>query len=153
MGNRQGGFLYADDEVLQGVTLALKRVDRDAKKEWARSMRTQGTRVWRSAIRQRTRIPQDRIFGRGSVRWSMTGKGTAKVTTRALSGGLGDGTNVRGGRDWALIDFGGANPRLPARNPRGRVVHGAIEPFGSWMGQMAVRTLADTIREAVNVDE
>ena len=149
MGNTPGGFLYADDDVLRGVTLALKRVDRDVKKEWARSMRTQGTRVWRSAIRQRTRIPQDRVFGRANVRWSMTGKGTATVAARPLSGGLGADAPAR---ELRWIDFGGRNPRLPARDPRGRVVYGALEPFGSWMGQMSLRTLADTVREAVNVD-
>lgn len=146
MAARPGGFLYADDDVLRGVTLALRRVDRDARKEWAKSMRTTGTRVWRSAVDKRRRLPQDRIFGRPSVAWSMGGKGTAKVKVQPLSGGLGTGD-----RDWALVDFGTATPRgrqLPRRVPAGRVVFGAVDPFGRWMGAMALRTTADLIRDA-----
>ena len=34
----------------------------------------------------------------------------------------------------------------------GRVAYGALEPFGEYMGQMAVATVADLIREATNGD-
>ena len=151
MGSRPGGFLYADDEVLTGVTLALKKVDREAKKEWAKAMRTTGTSLFRSAVSKRQHLAQDKMFGTASIRWSMTGKGTAVVRLRPLSGGLGDGTHTRGGRDWALIEFGSASPRgrqMPRRVPTGRVVYGALEPLGSYMGSMALRTVADLIREA-----
>lgn len=174
MPNRPGGFLYADDDVLRGVTLALRQVDRDARKEWARAVRTDGRRVWRSALSKRQTLPQDRIFGTASVSWTMAGKGTAKVKVRPLSGTLGDGdaTTPRD-RDWALIDFGTKQQRstvaahtrkgvkvrqfdrrttLPRQVQQGRVVYGALDPFGRWLGQMALATAADLIRQATNGD-
>lgn len=148
MANRPGNFLYADLDVLRGVTLALKQIDRDVKKEWAAAMRTSGTRVWRSAITQRKYLPQDAVFGTASVSWSMGGKGTAKVGSKPLSGTLG----VAGGRDLRAVEFGSkkGDPRLKRYDSRGRVAYGALRPFGSYMGQMALKTLADAIREAAN---
>ena len=116
MGSRPGGFLYADDEVLTGVTLALKKVDREAKKEWAKAMRTTGTTLFRSAVSKRQHLAQDKIFGTASIRWSMTGKGTAVVRARPLSGDLG----AQGAREMRFVDFGTADPRLPRRVPTGR---------------------------------
>ena len=75
----------------------------------------------------------------------MGGKGVAVVKVKPLSGGLDEGR---------YIDFGSrrdTSGRLPRYDPRGRVVYGALTPFGSWMGQMAVKTLADTIRDAANM--
>lgn len=147
MAGRPGGWLYADDDVLRGVTLALKKIDRDAKKEWAKAMRTTGTRVWRSAVTKRQTLAQDQIFGTASVTWSMGGKGTAKVRPRPLSGTLG----VDGGRDMRTVEFGSrrGDPRISARyRSQGRVVYGALEPFGSYMGQMALQTVADMLRDA-----
>ena len=146
MAGRPGGWLYADDDVLRGVTLALKKIDRDAKKEWAKAMRTTGTRVWRSAVQKRQHLPQDRMYSTASVAWSMGGKGTAKVRLRQLSGGL----PATGTREWAYVEFGskrGTNG-LPRHVSTGRVAYGALEPFGAYMGQMALKTVADLIREA-----
>ena len=61
-------FLDIDNTALAGMALALKKVDKDAKKEWSKAMRTSGTRVWRSAVDKRKTLPQDRIFGLASVR-------------------------------------------------------------------------------------
>ena len=153
MAGRPGGFLYADDDVLAGVTLALKRIDRDVRKEWARAMRTSGTAVWRSAVTKRQYLPQDKMFRTASIAWSMTGKGTAKVSVKPLSGGAGQPGNPGP----LVVDFGDKDNRYgdtsgPAPFPRydrsGRVVHAALDPFGRWFGQMALATVADLIREA-----
>lgn len=149
--NRPGNWLYADLDVLRGVTLALKQVDKEAKKEWAKSMRTTGTRVWRSAVSKRQTLAQDDVFGRASVRWSMTGKGVAVVKAKPLSGTLGDA----GGRDMRTVEFGSKkrDPRIVARyRQQGRVAYAALEPFGKYMGQMSVATVADLIREATGGD-
>ena len=151
MPNRPGGFLYADDDVLRGVTLALRQVDRDARKEWARAVRTDGTRVWRSAVDKRRTLTQDDVFGTAAVSWSMTGKGAAKVKPRPLSGTLG----VAGARDLRTVEFGSKrrDPRILTRyRTTGRVVYGALDPFGRWLGQMALATVADLIRQATNGD-
>lgn len=149
MPNRPGNWLYADLDVLKGVTLALKNIDRDAKKEWAKAMRTTGTRVWRSAVSKRQTLAQDQVFGTASVRWSMTGKGTAVVKAKPLSGSMGDA----GGRDLRVVEFGSkkGDPRIVTRyRDQGRVAYGALRPFGAYMGQMAVATVADLIREATD---
>ena len=151
MPNRPGNWLYADLDVLRGVTLALKQVDREAKKEWAKAMRTTGTKVWRSAVTKRQTLPQDRVFGTASVSWSMGGKGTAKVKPRPLSGTLGKD----GARELRTVEFGSkkGDPRITTRyRTEGRVAYGALQPFGEYMGQMALATVADLIREATNGD-
>ena len=135
-------FLDVDERAITGMALALKQVDKEAKKEWAKAMRTTGTRVWRSAVDKRKRIPQDRIFGRAALRWSQGAKGTAVVAVKPLSGGL----------EWPLLIDHGAkngNPRLPRYTRTGRVVGGAMIPFGKYMGQMALKTTADLIRDNV----
>lgn len=152
-----GGFLYTDEDVLAGVTLALRNVDREMRKEWARAMRTTGTTVWRSAVTKRQYLPQDKMFRTASIAWSMTGKGTAKVGIRPLSGGAG-GPGAPGG---LVVDFGDKDGRYgdtsgPAPFTRydrsGRVVYAALVPFGRWFGQMALATVADLIREATYGD-
>ena len=158
MGATRGNFLDLDTDTLTGVTLALKKVDKEAKKEWARSMRTTGTRVWRSAVRNRMQTRQDRaMFGRASVRWSQGGKGVAVVATKTLSGGAG-GSGAPGP---LTLDFGDKDGRYgstagtapwPRYKSQGRVVHGALYPFGRYMGQMSLKVLADEIRDAAGVD-
>lgn len=144
--------MYADDQVLRGVTLALKKVDKEAKKEWAKAMRTTGTRVWRSTIRNRKSRPQDQIFGAASVRWSQGGKGVAVVRTKPLSGGWPGALVVDfGDKDGRYGRTSGRAP-FPRYESTGRVVYGALDPFGQWMGAMSLRTLADSIREAANME-
>jgi len=138
-------FLQIDDTALAGMALALKKVDKEAKQEWAKAMRSTGTRVWSSAISNRKYLAQDRLFGRAAVRWTQGGRGTATVVVKPLSGG------------WEYpgpIDFGAKNPRgrqFPRYNSSGRVVAPAMTPLGSFMGQMALKTTADLIRDAAGV--
>ena len=142
-------YLQVDTEALQGMALALKKVDREARKEWARATRTSGTSVWRSAISKRTTLSQDKVFGSATVSMSMGGRGVAKVSARPLSGGLG-----RDARESRIVEFGSraGDPRIVARyNSGGRVAYAALKPFGSWLGQMMLKTTADLIRDAGNV--
>lgn len=155
-------FLTADDDALRGVTLALKHIDRDSKKEIAAATRNYLRPYWQRAVETRKTLPQDKIFGRANIRWSMGGKGTATVTVRPLSGdkkgkrsghGLGEGKwKQQPDREWALIDFGGKADQLPRRTPSGRVVYGAVPGLGSLAGKTWLRAVADTIRDATNGD-
>lgn len=140
-----GSFLHADTDVLRGMALALRQVDKQAKAEWAKAMRSTGSRVWASTVDKRKTLPQDRVFGRAAVRWSQGGYGVATVTIRPLSGGL---------QVWQAIDFGSkaGTGRLPRYTPTGRVVYGAIPALGRYMGAMSAAALADTIRDTVGGD-
>ena len=184
---RPGGFLYADDDTLVGVTLALSRIDREAKKEWAKAMRGAGSRYWRQAVASAKSQPQDKVFGAANVRWSMGGKGTATVKIRPLSGfpddTPGDGIGVDPRAPWQVIDFGNKRSRrtaqrgpyrrrtkgtagtvdahpfdlpvrsLPRHVPTGRIVWGSVDGLGRYMGAMALRTVADLVRDAAGVTD
>ena len=56
-----------------------------------------------------------------------------------------------------VVDFGDKDGRYgrtssdapwPGYDGAGRVIYGALDPFGRWFGQMALATVADLIREA-----
>jgi len=137
-----GDFLKIDTDALTGMALALKNVDRDARKEWAAAMRGTGNQLWRSSISKRAapRRQWQRMYRTASIRWSMGGKGVAVVNTRALSGGL---------DQWQVLEFGGPARQTPPRNPSGHVAYYAVTRLGPYMGQMALKTTADLIRQAV----
>ena len=136
-----GDFLKIDTDALTGMALALKNVDRDARKEWAAAMRGTGNQLWRSSISKLSapRKQWQKMYRTASIRWSMGGKGAAIVNIRPLSGGL---------DQWPVLEFGGPLPQIPPYNRSGHVAYYAVRRLGPYMGAMALKTTADLIRDA-----
>ena len=140
-------FLQVDTRQLERMASDLGKVSREAERDWARQVSSRGQGLVNRQMNKGRSAPQDVVFGRARVSMS-GGRGTVSVPVTPVSGGLAG----RPPYGWELVDFGSRRPRKGRRLPRhktgGRIVSPALAGFHRWIGAMAERVMADTIRDA-----